>query len=68
MIATVNGHPRELPEGSTVATVLDLLEVGREGRGVAVALDGTVVSRSRWAQTPLDDGALLEVVGAIQGG
>jgi sulfur carrier protein len=65
---TVNGQPRELPAGATVANVVELLDVTPGARGVAVALDGEVVTRSRWPATELRDGALIEVVAAIQGG
>ena len=68
MNATVNGEPRELPAGATVASVLELLEVGPDARGVAVAVDGEVVSRSRWSETALRDGTAVEVVAAIGGG
>jgi sulfur carrier protein len=68
MIITVNGQSRELESGATVASVLALLDVAPDARGVAVALDGVVVTRSRWAQTALADGALVEIVSAIQGG
>jgi sulfur carrier protein len=68
MNVTVNGEPRELPAGATVATVVELLDVAPGARGVAVALDGEVVTRSRWPGTELRDGALVEVVAAIQGG
>ena len=68
MIVTVNGEPRELDPGATVASVLQSLDVVSGARGVAVALDGEVVSRSRWEATELRDGALIEVVAAIQGG
>ena len=68
MIVTVNGEPRELTAGATVATVIELLDVGPDARGVAVAIDGEVVARSRWAQAEVRDGALIEVVAAIQGG
>jgi sulfur carrier protein len=68
MIVTVNGERRELVAGATVASVVELLDVVPGARGVAVALDGEVVTRSRWADTELDDGALIEVVAAIQGG
>ena len=66
--ATVNGEPRRLPAGATVASVLELLEVAGDARGVAVAVDGEVVSRSRWAATTLHDGVAIEVVAAIGGG
>lgn len=68
MIVTLNGERRELAHGATVATVVALLDVAPDARGVAVAVDGEVVSRSRWSQTSLDEGALVEVVAAIQGG
>ena len=68
MIVTVNGERRQLPASATVASVVELLEVSPGARGVAVALDGEVVTRSRWAQTELADGARIEVVAAIQGG
>ena len=68
MNATVNGEPRELPAGATVASVLELLDVSAEARGVAVAVDGEVVSRSRWDVTELHDGVAIEVVAAIGGG
>jgi sulfur carrier protein len=48
--------------------VVELLAQAPSGRGVAVALDGEVVSRSRWAEVALREGALVEVVAAIQGG
>ena len=68
MIVSVNGERRELAAGATVASVVELLDVAPGARGVAVALDGQVVTRSRWAETELGDGALIEVVAAIQGG
>ena len=36
--------------------------------GIAVAVDGEVVPRSKWGLTPLQNGQRVEVVGAIQGG
>ena len=68
MIVTVNGEARELSGGATVASVLELLDVSPGARGVAVALDGEVIIRSRWSETRLGDGARIEVVAAIQGG
>lgn len=68
MNVTINGEPRRLEPGTTVAGVIELLDVAPGARGVAVALDGEVVTRSQWTQTPLRDGCLVEVVAAIQGG
>jgi sulfur carrier protein len=64
----VNGQPRELPAGATVASVVEALTGRPEGRGVAVALAGEVVPRGAWTETKIEDGAKLEVVAAVQGG
>jgi sulfur carrier protein len=68
MIVTVNGDQHELEGDATVASVVALLDVAPDARGVAVALDGEVVTRSRWSQTPVPAGARVEVVAAIGGG
>jgi len=41
---------------------------GIEVRGVAVALNGEVVSRSLWSSTMIEDGAAVEIVTAVAGG
>jgi sulfur carrier protein len=68
MNVTVNGQPRQVGTGATVASVVEMLDVAPGARGVAVALDGEVVSRGRWADTELSEGSMVEVVAAIQGG
>jgi sulfur carrier protein len=65
---TVNGEPRQVDAGATVASVVEMLNVSPGARGVAVALNGEVVSRGRWADTQLREGSLVEVLAAIQGG
>jgi sulfur carrier protein len=65
---TVNGSPRELAPGATVAGIVDELTGERRVRGVAVAVDGEVVPRGAWCSTPVSDGAEIEVVQAVQGG
>ena len=64
----VNGEARELPDGATVATVVELLSAAPAGRGVAVAVGGEVVPRRAWPETELSEGAAVEVVTAVQGG
>jgi sulfur carrier protein len=68
MNLTVNGEPRRLPADATVASVIELLDVSPGARGVAVAVDGEVVARSRWTETHLHEGSTVEVLAAIQGG
>jgi sulfur carrier protein len=63
----INGQDEPL----TVATLSALLEekavdVGQ--RGIAVALNGSVVPRAEWAATKLNSGDTIEIVRARQGG
>jgi sulfur carrier protein len=63
---TVNGVPRRLAGGTTLAAVV--AELTTQARGVAVAVNGEVVPRARWAATALRDGDRVEVLTAAQGG
>jgi len=65
MIVMVNEKQVEVKEQTTVAALLELL--GFPDRGIAVAMDFSVLPRSDWT-TKLFDGARLEVVTAVQGG
>ncbi|MEJ5256551.1 MAG: sulfur carrier protein ThiS [Acidimicrobiales bacterium] len=66
MKIVLNGHPHEVPEGTTVAALVAGL--ARTPRGVAVALNEEVVPRSTWSETSLCAGDRVEVLGAAQGG
>lgn len=65
MIVVVNEKQVEVAEQTTVAGLLQSL--GFPDRGVAVAMDYSLLPRSDWATT-LVEGARLEVVTAVQGG
>ncbi|WP_339477591.1 MULTISPECIES: sulfur carrier protein ThiS [unclassified Pseudomonas] len=62
----LNGDPLDLPDGETVAALLNRLEL--TGRRVAVELNLDIVPRSQHAETTLNDGDSVEVVHAIGGG
>ncbi|WP_090264431.1 sulfur carrier protein ThiS [Pseudomonas panipatensis] len=62
----LNGEPFELPDGQTVAALLERLDLG--GRRVAVELNLDIVPRSQHAATALKEGDQVEVVHAIGGG
>jgi sulfur carrier protein len=64
----VNGRPQALAAGETIARLLELLEVGAEARGVAVAVEGEVIPRRQWPTRTLAPGERVEVVRAVQGG
>lgn len=65
MKITVNDEAVEVDDETTVAALLDRL--GFPAKGIAVAVDLSVLPRSQW-QTTLADGARVEVVTAVQGG
>ena len=65
---TLNGAPRNLPEGATVKDAIQAAGAPGDGRGVAVALDGEVVPRGEWSATTLNEGREVEVLHAVQGG
>ena len=64
----VNGRPQALAAGVTIARLLELLEVGADARGVAVAVEGEVIPRRQWQTRTLAPGDRVEVVRAVQGG
>jgi sulfur carrier protein len=64
----VNGQSREVSTDAALADVLHLGTDGRPARGIAVALDGSVVPRAQVNQTRLHEGARVEIVTAVQGG
>ncbi len=69
MTATIvlNGESAPL----SAANVIELLQtagVDPRARGVAVAVNGTVVPRREWAQQSLADGDRVEIVKPFAGG
>ncbi|MGV0790545.1 sulfur carrier protein ThiS [Mycolicibacterium sp. XJ1819] len=65
MKVTVNDEPVEVDDQTTVAMLLE--NMGFPEKGIAVAVDWSVLPRSEW-DTPLSDGVRVEVVTAVQGG
>ncbi len=63
---TLNGDPRELPGGLTVATLLQHL--GIEPLGVAVEQNRKVVRRAAHEKTAVESGDVIEIVRFVGGG
>ncbi len=62
----LNGRPRQLAGGTTVADLLRQLD--RDPRTVAIELNGHILPRPRYPATTLQPGDRLEVVHFVQGG
>jgi len=63
----VNGTAEPL-DAATVADLLAARGIGPDTPAIAVALNGTVVRRAQWAETPLNPGDDLDIVRPFQGG
>ncbi len=65
----VNGEVKAMPSDTSLASLLETLGVDVESvRGIAVAVNDTVVRRSHWASYQLEDQDRVEVITAKQGG
>ncbi len=67
MRVQLNGEPRELAAGATVADAVRQAGGDPQARGFAVALGGEVIPRGEWGRA-LHEGESVEVLAAIQGG
>lgn len=66
MEIVVNGEARAVPEGTTVAQLVDAL--GLSGRRLAVEVNREIVPRSAFPTHALAPGDRVEIVHAIGGG
>ena len=63
---TVNGTERQVAAGTTVAELV--ADVAGPARGVAVALNESVLTRGKWRDTALRPDDRVEILTATQGG
>ncbi|MCK0163374.1 sulfur carrier protein ThiS [Marinobacter sp. S6332] len=66
MQVQVNGEAMELPEGATVAALLEKMALA--GKRLAVEVNEDIVARSQHAEFALSNDDRVEVVHAIGGG
>lgn len=66
MKITLNGEPRELETGATVAELVASLDVAPEL--VAVELNSELVAKKVRAETTLSEGDAVEIVTLVGGG
>jgi sulfur carrier protein len=63
---TVNGQPREVAEGATLAQLLS--QLGADRPGIAVAVNARVVRAAGFAGYELHAGDVVEIIRATAGG
>jgi len=66
MIVKINGDPREVPDGLTVAALLTFLEM-RNDR-VAIEYNLNILPRSAWSETQVHPNDNFEIVHFVGGG
>jgi thiamine biosynthesis protein ThiS len=66
MLVTVNGKPVEVKEGSTLADLLDNLQIKREF--VAVELNLDIIPKAAYDSRALASGDVIEIVQFVGGG
>jgi sulfur carrier protein len=66
MTLTVNGDPRRVPDGLTLAQLV--AELGLQKNPIAVEVNRTVVPRDRHGDTRLAEGDRIEIVTLVGGG
>ncbi|HLX44751.1 MAG TPA: sulfur carrier protein ThiS [Bryobacteraceae bacterium] len=62
----VNGQPRRVPEGLSVARLLDFLKIDRAR--VAVELNREIARKTAWESSAIYEGARVEIVWFVGGG
>jgi sulfur carrier protein len=68
MELTINGEKRTIENAETLEDVMRSLGLSPDSGGVAVAVNDTVVPRSRWKSTRIRPSDAIEVIHAVQGG
>lgn len=66
MYIVLNGEKKEIPEKSTVQTLIERFEL--QGKGVAVAVNMTFVPVAEYGKRVLKEGDEVEVLAPVYGG
>ena len=68
MNIVINGQSKSVADSATVADVVASFDRGANGRGIAVAVNGEVVTRTEWNSRRLGDRDRVEILRAVGGG
>ena len=67
MEITLNNHPQQIQEQSSVQIIINDL-IGEKQKGIAVAVNETVVPKAQWDSYKLQPNDKVLVIKATQGG
>ncbi|MDN5289064.1 MAG: thiamine biosynthesis protein ThiS [Mucilaginibacter sp.] len=68
MEITVNQQLYTVPEGCTVQTLLTDVLGNQSPKGLAIAINQTIVAKANWGQELLNNGDHIMMITATQGG
>ena len=66
MNITVNNNKQSVKDASSIEAMVVQLEV--ESKGIAIAVNQTVISKSEWNKTELKENDNITIIKATQGG
>lgn len=64
----LNGRDTDVEPGIALVEILEGLDVREDTTGVAVAVNETVVPRRDWTSRRIENGDVVEIIHAVQGG
>lgn len=64
----VNGESQNVKESITLLDFVTGRLDGKEPKGIAVALNETIIHREKWHDTIVNENDAIEIVHAVQGG
>ena len=62
------GQEKKNIDVRAVSDLLKVLTLPEDGKGIAIAVNEAVISRSQWQTHQLQEGDRIEIVRAVQGG
>jgi sulfur carrier protein len=68
MELTINGEKRTIEKADTLEELMRVLGFSLDTKGIAVAVNDTVVPKAEWPSTRIQTGDAVEVIHAVQGG
>jgi len=66
MTVTINGEARQIPDGLSVAGMIE--QLGMKGNRVAIERNLDILPRARWQETQVQPGDKFEIVHFVGGG
>lgn len=64
----LNGEIQDIDGMKSLEDFIKSYLNGKEAKGIAVALNSTIVPKQKWSDTVLNENDAIEIVHAVQGG